>query len=101
MSCARANNMPEISDQLAIALRNHQAGNSHEAESIYRAVVASEPDNHLAWYLWGTLALQSKLHALAEERLRRALAINPHFVEAHNNLGVSLRAQGQLDQAIA
>ena len=37
----------------------------------------------------------------AADRYRQALAIRPDYVEAHNNLGSTLRAQGRLDEALA
>ncbi len=38
---------------------------------------------------------------LAADAFRRAIALQPHYPEAHNNLGVVLKDQGRLDQAIA
>ncbi|HKP62032.1 MAG TPA: tetratricopeptide repeat protein [Polyangiales bacterium] len=37
---------------------------------------------------------------LAQTEERKALAIDPHFAEAQNNLGVLLRESGQLDEAV-
>ena len=39
--------------------------------------------------------------AEAELHYRQALSLKPDFAEAHNNLGVALRAQGKLDEAVA
>jgi tetratricopeptide (TPR) repeat protein len=37
----------------------------------------------------------------AVARYKRALAFNPHYAEAHNNLGVALAALGRMDGAVA
>jgi hypothetical protein len=39
--------------------------------------------------------------ALAERAYREALALNPEYAEAHNNLGLALELQGRLDDALA
>ena len=53
--------------------------------------------------LFALAVRESRAGRLAEaaEAYRKLLAIRPATVEAHNNLGIILRSQGQLEQAIA
>ena len=37
----------------------------------------------------------------AEDFFRRALALAPHYAEAHYNLGNALQEQGRLEEAVA
>jgi tetratricopeptide (TPR) repeat protein len=49
----------------------------------------------------GTALYEDGRHTEAEDRYRRAIAIQPDYPPAYNNLGVTLRAGGRVDDAIA
>ena len=38
---------------------------------------------------------------LVEDNLKKALAMDPTFLDAHNNLGTALASQGRLKEAVA
>jgi predicted O-linked N-acetylglucosamine transferase (SPINDLY family) len=93
--------MPTIPEALAIALQHHQAGRLHEAEPIYRQILAADPNHPDAWHLLGVIAYQVGNHEAGVECIQRALAYRPHWAEAHYNLGNAWRGQGKLDEAVA
>jgi tetratricopeptide (TPR) repeat protein len=76
--------MAQITIQQAfdLALQHHQAGRLFEAE-------------HL-----GVIAHQTGRSDNSLDLIRRAIALNPNYAEAHNNLGNVLKDKGQLDDAI-
>ena len=55
----------------------------------------------VALHFLGVIARQTGRNDLAVDLIRRAIAINPNYAEAHSNLGVALKSNGQLDEAIA
>jgi predicted TPR repeat methyltransferase len=47
-----------ISEALRVALQQHQAGNTSEAEQIYRQILQADPQHANAWHLLGVIAQQ-------------------------------------------
>jgi Flp pilus assembly protein TadD len=45
--------------------------------------------------------LEVARYEAAIDAFRKAIAVNPRSVEAHNNLGIALGSLGRLDEAIA
>lgn len=90
-----------IAEQLDKGKALHRAGNLGLARSAYERVIKLDPDNVAAWHLLAGIALQENNFLLAEKHLRHCIELNPRFGEAHHDLGVALRALGQIDDAIA
>src|SRR5436190_10359185 len=80
---------------------HHQAGRFAQAESLYRQVLAKNPNHDGALHLLGVLALQVNRADLATEFLSRAVALQPTIPAYQSNLGNALTTQGKLDEAIA
>jgi tetratricopeptide (TPR) repeat protein/2-polyprenyl-3-methyl-5-hydroxy-6-metoxy-1,4-benzoquinol methylase len=83
------------------AIEAHQGGNLAAAESLYRQVLALQPNHADALQLLGVAAHQAGRNDVAVDLITRAIALNdraPHF---HANLGQVLRMTGQLDAAAA
>jgi len=93
--------MLTIPEALVMAIQHHQAGRFHEAEPIYRQIVAADPNHHDAWHLLGIIANQDGKHQTGVECIQRALAHRPNWPEAHINLGNAWKNQGKLDEAVA
>ena len=77
-----------------------QEGKLNEAEEIYKQLVASGSQNHI---VYGNLAgiLQIKGHKEGPiNLLKKALKLKPDYPEAHIKLGISLKKQGKIDDAI-
>jgi len=99
-------NMPEIQavtipQAFKLAVQRHQAGQLADAESLYRQILAAQPNHFDALHLLGVIAHQVGRDDLAVEWTRRAIALNPTNPFAHFNLGEACRAAGRLEDAIA
>jgi predicted O-linked N-acetylglucosamine transferase (SPINDLY family) len=90
-----------LQQQLESGVSHHKAGRLAEAETIYRQILAQQPNHAEAMHLLGALSLQAGRLDSAVELIRRAIRLKPDYAEAHSNLGNALRDKEQLDQAIA
>ena len=82
-------------------MQRHEAGRLHEAEQLYRQILAQQPEHAGAMQFLGVIANQVGRNDIAVGLIRRAIGLNPNVAEAYNNLGNALKDQGQLDEAIA
>jgi tetratricopeptide (TPR) repeat protein len=85
----------------AEAVERHRAGRLFEAEALYRAVVAIEPDHADAAYNLGIVTQTQGRLPDAISAYRHAIARRPDFATAYTNLGAALQDLGQLDDAVA
>ena len=83
------------------AARLQQAGRLREAETLYRQVLAADPDHADSLHGLGTLAHQAGRPDQAAELIARAIAARPSVAGFHCNLGKALVAMGRLDEAAA
>src|ERR1700722_9379622 len=83
------------------ALEMHRAGRRDEAESIYRQILDSHPDDPDASHYLGLLSFQSGRLAAALDLMRRSVALRPDVPHFHSNLGNAYRAAGLMAEAIA
>jgi Flp pilus assembly protein TadD len=90
-----------IQQALALAMRHHQSGRQREAESLYRQVLAAQPNQPDALHLLGAIALDAGNAPAAIELISRAISANPSAAVFHGNLGLALQRAGRLDEAIA
>ena len=90
-----------LQDTFKQALALHQAGRLQQAETLYRQILATQPDNPQALHYLGILAHQLGKNEIAAALIHKALNCSPDYVEAHINLGITLKAQGKLDEAVA
>ncbi len=82
------------------AMADHQAGRLAAARKGYDAVLALGEDAVAEHYL-GVLDMQEMRPLEGERRIRAALAKRGDVPDFHNNLGLCLRAQNRLDEAVA
>ena len=90
--------------RLQEAIRLHQRGTSADkasAETVYRDVLAVQPDNALALHFLGVIHYQRGEIAAALPLLERAVAVQPAEAEFHNNLGLVLAAADRETEAVA
>ncbi|MCH7710356.1 MAG: tetratricopeptide repeat protein [Proteobacteria bacterium] len=83
-----------------VAYEHAIAGRLIEAESICRAILATEPNHAEALHLMGGIAAKSGKVPPAIEFFNRALKAKPGFAKALNNLGKLLLGRGETDRAI-
>ncbi|HEY1684761.1 MAG TPA: tetratricopeptide repeat protein [Tepidisphaeraceae bacterium] len=83
------------------AVSHHQAGRLHEAESLYRQIVAAQPEHAMATHNLGVLHRQLGKNEQAVAFIRRAISLDPNWTEAYFNLANILQEQNRLEEAIA
>jgi len=83
----------------AVAIDHLKAGRLGEAETLYRRIVASDPEHWRGLHLLGLIAHKQGQHPEALELLKQCLAVKPDLAEAHSDLGVVLKEMGRLDDA--
>ncbi len=98
--------MPSAPDPAVLALLERavalqRAGSTGEAESLYRQVLAREPDQGDALNLLGVIRLRAGDTREAVALLEHAVRAAPRAAPMFNNLGNALREAGQLDRAEA
>lgn len=89
-----------VADQFNLALRHHRSGRLVEAERLCLQINAVDPDHVGSLHLLGLIAHQLGRDNAAD-LIARAVAIEPNYPEAHNDLGVVLGAQGKFTDAAA
>jgi len=82
------------------ALELHQQGKLREAFQGYEAILAAAPGHAPALHFSGVAALQVGDHAVAIERIRKAIAIDPAPAEPWANLALALSAGGAPEAAV-
>src|ERR1035437_867681 len=92
---------PGVQEMFADAVRHHQAGRLHEAERLYRQILAADSRHADSLHLLGVIAYQVGRHDLAADLINRAIAINANDAVYHSNLSNALKGQGRLDEAVA
>jgi tetratricopeptide (TPR) repeat protein len=93
--------LPLAAQMFAEAVERHRAGRLFEAEALYRAIVAIEPDHAEAAYNLGVVTQTQGRLPDAISAYRHAIARRPDFATAYTNLGAALQDLGQLDDAVA
>lgn len=91
--------MATIAAALDLAYDHSQAGHPELAEAIYRRVLAVEPNAHVAYNLGTVLTRQGKFEE-AIDAYRQAIALKPDFVEAYNNLAMTLHQEERFDESV-
>jgi tetratricopeptide (TPR) repeat protein len=79
-----------------------QSGKLDEAIATFGRVIEIKPDLYLPYYYYGKLASKEggKKTGEAIEKLRKAIALNPTFADAHYELGKALAQAGRPEEAI-
>ena len=81
------------------AMADHQAGRLAAARQGYESVLALGADAMAEHYL-GVIEMQQQRPVEGERRIRGALAQRDDLPDFFNNLGLCLRAQGRLEEAV-
>ncbi len=81
------------------AMADHQAGRLGSARQGYEAVLAQGAHAVAEHYL-GVIEMQEQRPVEGERRIRAALAQRDDLPDFFNNLGLCLRAQGRLEEAV-
>lgn len=88
-------------DLISNGITHHTSGNVDEAEKHYRGALELDPANADALHLLGVIHAQKQDPRTAISLIKRAIARAPLTVEFWCNLGNTLRADGQPEEALA
>lgn len=83
--------------RMADSFRN--AGRMNDALELLAKVVAENPEDPQLHTVYGKYLFLAGRYPAAEERLKRALELDPYLTDARNWLGVSLAEQQRYDEA--
>ncbi len=86
-------------EPLSRALQLHRSGQSGEAESLCRNVLAVNPQSVEAYWILGLIGHDQGRFSEAVEAYRQASTLDPVRPELFNNLGNALTALGHLSEA--
>jgi tetratricopeptide (TPR) repeat protein len=92
---------PDLAELLWRAGAHHKRGELHEAETLYRDIIAVEPNHFDALHLCGVLMHQRGRPVDALALIVRALRANDRAAPAHSNHGIVLAALERYDEALA
>jgi predicted O-linked N-acetylglucosamine transferase (SPINDLY family) len=88
-----------VSEALALAVQQHQAGLLAQVEQIYWAILQADPQQVDALRLLGVIAYQRGQYEQAITSLCQALQLKPDSAMTYNSLGVVSQAQGKYVEA--
>lgn len=91
--------MPTTDEVLAQTWQIHQQGNAAHAEQVYRSVLQREPKHVNAWCYYGIALHDLKKYEQSVVAYEQAIALQPNFPVALNNMGNSLRYLGRVADA--
>jgi protein O-GlcNAc transferase len=83
----------------ARAIDHLKAGRLNEAASLFRDVVAEDPQHWRGFHLLGLIAHKQRQYPEAAQLIGQALHIKPDLAEAYSDLGVVLKEMGKLSEA--
>jgi len=78
-----------------------QSAQYADAETLYRATLAKNPEAWLAHANLGYVYMQQQRFELALDETRAALRLNPNLPQAQNNLGTLFLDTGRAEEAVA
>jgi predicted O-linked N-acetylglucosamine transferase (SPINDLY family) len=90
-----------IEQALRTAIAHHDAGRLAEAETLYRQILAQQPENPEALRMLGLLAFGVGRAQDALELVGKATRLGPGRVDYLSNLGVILASLKRFDESIA
>ena len=85
--------------QLSSLLEYYQTGKHSDAEKLAISITKQFPYHEFSWMILGALFAQKGMKAEALNANQRAVQLAPQNAEAHNNLGITLKELGRLDEA--
>jgi len=82
------------------ALSLHRGGNIAAAIDLYQKVIVAEPENAIAWNMFGIAMIQTGKFAEALQYVQRAIAIRPDVADFHDTLGHAFQGLEKLPEAV-
>ena len=98
---SRKNGAKDASVLFHEGLALQQQGHLVQAAAHYAAILQVQPDQADALHMLGVIAIQEARPDQAADLIRKSLLANAGNASAHMNLGLALKALGQVDEALA
>lgn len=92
--------LPPLGNLRQHAMQLHSQGRSAEAAPLYLKIIERHPDDYQMLVMLGVLRAQEGQLDDAIAWLGRAIGVNAHSPQAHNNLGIVLHRQRSYEQAL-
>jgi tetratricopeptide (TPR) repeat protein/SAM-dependent methyltransferase len=92
---------PPPEQLFAQALALHHAGQLAQADNLYRAVLAADPNHVGSLHHLGVIALATGRHQDAKTFLAKAIALNERNPQCHYHMGLAFALLGSMDDAAA
>jgi tetratricopeptide (TPR) repeat protein len=92
---------PPPEQLFAQALALHHAGQLAQADHLYRAVLAADPNHVGSLHHLGIIALATGRHQDAKTFLAKAIALNERSPQCHYHMGLAFALLGSMDDAAA
>jgi len=93
----------EQADQVAasyyLALTYEAIGQENQAISVFRNLLKDHPEHAPSYVKLGSILLRQHQYDEAQQRLERAVALDPRSVEAHYQLGLLLHRLGKIAES--
>ncbi|MFI4939988.1 MAG: tetratricopeptide repeat protein [Burkholderiales bacterium] len=90
----------QLNDAMVLAQELAHAGRRTEAEQVYRAILAANPQSHPAYQELGLLAFGAGNLSMAADLFQTAIALNGNIAHYHRSYGEICRRMGRFDTAI-
>lgn len=78
----------------------YESNNNDLAEIKVVNLINQDPKNELLYNIYGLILLRKKKFIQAEIVLKKAIKLNPTYIEALNNLGIALKDLKKYDEAL-
>jgi protein O-GlcNAc transferase len=85
---------------LSAGIEHQRAGRFHEAEVLFRQLIAQHPDCAQAWDGLGMIAHEAKCFDAAATHVEKAIVLQPNCAAFHNSLGIVRTSIGQPQRAV-
>jgi len=93
-------NAARIANMFNAALGHQQSGRLAEAETLYRQILAIDPDHSDSLHFLGMIAYQVGRNEIATDLIGKAIALNDQVPVFHSNLGTVFQSLGKLNEAV-
>jgi len=90
----------DIQHKLDVALKHHRSGKLQKANTLYRKILKSDPNNVDALHMLGLLLHQRGEHETAIRLFNQAIERGEESTEIYTNLGSALQSCNRTDEAI-
>ena len=90
----------DIDARVNQAIACHRSGQLQQAEQICQQILDIDPQNAEVLNLFGLIACQAEKYEIAVDLINHALDISPNQPLFLNNLGLALKEQGKIEEAI-